>query len=109
MAAAIILFSEDNITTIHISRTKRYTIHGVLLFISCLAVTAGISIETDAKRRLGRTHFQSNHAILGTPFSHPKGFSHRFKIFRSGFLDFNVLIRLDWADGRQYQNFFFVH
>lgn len=63
MAVAIILFSEDNVASLYVKRTKKYWIHGVLLGISGLAVTIGISVEINAKG--SRPHFKSNHAILG--------------------------------------------
>ncbi|KAF7267641.1 hypothetical protein GWI33_019131 [Rhynchophorus ferrugineus] len=65
MGVAIILFSEDNLLTLFIPRTRRYWIHGVLLTLSCLAVTIGISVEVDSKRKRDRAHFESDHAILG--------------------------------------------
>ncbi|ENN74708.1 hypothetical protein YQE_08825, partial [Dendroctonus ponderosae] len=65
MAAAIILFSEDNMITLYIPRTKRYWIHGGLLLLSCIFVTIGIAVETDSKTKHGRDHFVSKHAILG--------------------------------------------
>ncbi|XP_030766308.1 uncharacterized protein LOC115890265 [Sitophilus oryzae] len=65
MAIAIIAFAEDNILTLYFPRKKIYWVHGVLLFISCAFITAGISVETHAKRQRGASHFQSDHAILG--------------------------------------------
>lgn len=111
MAAAIILFSEDNITTLHIPRTKRYTIHGILLFISCAAVTVGIAVETDAKRKRGSSHFQSNHAILGksllyTLKLYAKTDSNSSKGLVSWILIFvSVLIGLMAANTRMFSSF----
>ncbi|KAF7264816.1 hypothetical protein GWI33_022241 [Rhynchophorus ferrugineus] len=65
MASAIILFSEDNLITLYITRTKKYFIHGVLLGVSALFVTIGISLEVHSKNKRGSKHFKSDHAILG--------------------------------------------
>ncbi|KAL1513796.1 hypothetical protein ABEB36_003157 [Hypothenemus hampei] len=65
MAVSIILFSEDNVTTLYIPRTSRNWVHGVLLLISTLLVTIGIGVETHLKNLNNGKHFVSNHAILG--------------------------------------------
>ncbi|XP_030766326.1 uncharacterized protein LOC115890287 [Sitophilus oryzae] len=63
MAVAIIAFSEDNLLTLYMSRTKIYWVHGILLSISALAVTIGISLEVRAKGN--RPHFKSKHGLYG--------------------------------------------
>lgn len=65
MAVSIILFSEDNVTTLYIPRTKRNWIHGGLLMASALFVTIGIGVEISNKNKFGRPHFTSPHAIYG--------------------------------------------
>ncbi|XP_060520198.1 uncharacterized protein LOC132698248 [Cylas formicarius] len=66
MAIAVIVFSDYNLWTINIPRTKRYVIHGVLFGFSVAVLTAGIFIETHRKRQQSNsTHFKSSHAILG--------------------------------------------
>ncbi|KAJ8916364.1 hypothetical protein NQ315_005061 [Exocentrus adspersus] len=63
MAEAIILFSGDNLWTQKLDRPKKNWVHGVLLGISILALTAGIACEIWRKQDRGSTHFVSNHAI----------------------------------------------
>ncbi|XP_066142960.1 transmembrane reductase CYB561D2-like [Euwallacea fornicatus] len=65
MAVSIILFSEDNVTTLYIPRTNRNWIHGVLLIISAVLVTIGIAVEISEKSKVNRRHFTSKHAIYG--------------------------------------------
>ncbi|XP_066262411.1 transmembrane reductase CYB561D2-like [Euwallacea similis] len=65
MAISIILFSEDNVTTLYIPRTKRNKIHGILLIISAVFVTIGIAVEIHDKNKFKERHFISKHSIYG--------------------------------------------
>lgn len=67
MAEAIILFSGDSLWTLRLERPKKNWVHGVLLTISVLALTAGIACETWRKNDTGSSHFVTNHAITGKP------------------------------------------
>lgn len=59
------LFSDHNLTTLYMPRTNIYAIHGGLLLVSFLGVTAGISVIIWSKNINGREHFASTHALLG--------------------------------------------
>lgn len=63
MAESILLFANDNIWTQDLNRKSKYMIHGVLITIGTVALTAGTIIEYDVKGN--RRHFTSNHALTG--------------------------------------------
>ncbi|KAG5874395.1 hypothetical protein JTB14_012378 [Gonioctena quinquepunctata] len=65
MAEGIISFSEANVWNQRLPRNKKTYIHGVLLGLSTISVTAGISCMISHKNDQGSEHFQSNHAITG--------------------------------------------
>ncbi|XP_015837014.2 transmembrane reductase CYB561D2 [Tribolium castaneum] len=62
MGEAIILFSSDNVWTRSLDRPTKYWLHGLLLFISAVLVTAGISLMVDHNH--GK-HFHSTHGWTG--------------------------------------------
>lgn len=61
MAEGIILFNETNTWSFQINRGRKSWIHGVLLVLSFILVTIGISFQINDKDE----HFQTNHAITG--------------------------------------------
>ncbi|KAG5888810.1 hypothetical protein JTB14_032723 [Gonioctena quinquepunctata] len=66
MAEGIILFSEPNVWSQRLDRTKKNYLHGILLGLSTISVTVGICFEIYSKnQRVGVKHFQSDHAITG--------------------------------------------
>ncbi|XP_018567784.1 cytochrome b561 domain-containing protein 2-like [Anoplophora glabripennis] len=65
MAEAIILFAGDNLWSQGLERPKKNWVHGVLLGISIVSVTAGIACIISGKNDRGTAHFVSNHAITG--------------------------------------------
>ncbi|XP_018567751.1 cytochrome b561 domain-containing protein 2-like [Anoplophora glabripennis] len=65
MAEAIIVFAGDNLWSQGLERPKKNWVHGVLLGISIVAVTAGIACEISRKNDRGAPHFVSDHAITG--------------------------------------------
>ncbi|XP_023310513.1 uncharacterized protein LOC108907711 [Anoplophora glabripennis] len=65
MAEAIIVFAGDNLWSQGLERPKKNWVHGVLLGISIVALTAGIACEIWNKNDRGFQHFVSDHAITG--------------------------------------------
>lgn len=64
MAVGISLFSKDSPANFK-NRKLNHTIHGGLLALSFVLVTAGIGFEFVSKERDGRKHFAITHGILG--------------------------------------------
>ncbi|XP_050294488.1 transmembrane reductase CYB561D2 [Anthonomus grandis grandis] len=65
MAVAIFVFAEDNVAALYIPRTKRYSIHGILLLISCVAASIGMAVMVVRKSENNRSHFTSKHGKYG--------------------------------------------
>lgn len=63
MAEGILLFAGDNVWSQELDRKKKYWVHGVLLFVGTVFLTAGIVLEIDIKGN--RRHFTSNHGLTG--------------------------------------------
>lgn len=69
MAEGILLFAGDNVWSQELDRKKKYWIHGILLFLGTVALTAGIALEIHSKGN--RAHFTSKHGLTGTSTSVP--------------------------------------
>ncbi|CAH1164604.1 unnamed protein product [Phaedon cochleariae] len=65
MAESLILYFESNVWSQKLDRKKKFYVHGTILLISTVSLTAGISFEINAKNLSGKEHFQSGHAITG--------------------------------------------
>lgn len=63
MAEAILLFASDNIWSQDLTRKSKYWVHGILITIGTVALTAGTFIEYEVKGN--RKHFTSNHGLTG--------------------------------------------
>lgn len=63
MAEGILLFAGDNVWSQELDRKKKYWVHGVLLFLGTVCLTAGIALEIDIKGN--RKHFTSKHGLTG--------------------------------------------
>ncbi|RZC34799.1 cytochrome b561 domain-containing protein 2, partial [Asbolus verrucosus] len=62
MGEAIVLFASDNVWSGNIDRAKKCWIHGIILIISAVLVTVGISLMIDLS---SGSHFQSIHGWTG--------------------------------------------
>lgn len=67
MAESILLFASDNIWTQDLTRKSRYWIHGILITVGTVSLTAGTFIEYEVKGN--RKHFTSNHGLTGKIFN----------------------------------------
>lgn len=63
MAESILLFANDNVWTQDLNRKTKYWVHGVLITVGTVALTAGTVLEIDIKGN--RAHFTSNHGLTG--------------------------------------------
>lgn len=70
MAESILLFANDNVWTQDLNRKSKYWVHGVLITLGTILLTAGAFIEYDAKGSNAK-HFTSNHGLTGKKL-HPQ-------------------------------------
>ncbi|XP_063933007.1 transmembrane reductase CYB561D2-like [Zophobas morio] len=62
MMESLILFTKDNIYTLHMPRTKKHYIHSSLQILSTILITTGIAFRIKSK---SGHHFTTTHGILG--------------------------------------------
>lgn len=66
MTEGLMLFAESNTWTQYIGRTKRYYLHGLLLFLSLICVSVGNIIIVQKKdKKSCPNHYGSSHGITG--------------------------------------------
>lgn len=64
MTEAILAFSDNNLTN-KLGYKKRVYWHWILHTIGCCSIIAGFVIIFANKYRMGKSHFHTNHAIVG--------------------------------------------